>query len=196
MCSPTLFLLTTLSVSFVFGLWNIEYQKAELRNRPSSLISVETELGTLIGYKQQVQQQTSKPEYVNVFYGVPYAEPPIGERRFRKTKLIEKFPSNPYTALDFKPHCAQPHRKKYHPDDRIEEDCLFANIWTPNLQAAKDENGKCKKLSAVMVYIFGGKGSMYAMIPFPDANPKADYLSQSGEQFAQQDTIFFIFNFR
>lgn len=43
-------------------------QKSELKDKPSSLISVQTELGNLIGYKKDVQNKT-----INVFYGVPYA---------------------------------------------------------------------------------------------------------------------------
>ena len=187
---PTLLVLS-LSVSLALGLLDIEYHKAELRNRPKSLISVETRLGTLIGYKQPAQNQT-----VNVFYGVPYAEPPIGKFRFRKSKLIERFPANPYAALDFKPHCAQPHAKKFHAGDRFEEDCLYANIWTPDLEDARDANGKCKRLSSVMIFIFGGKSSVYLMLPYKDENPEADYLLHSGEFFAQQNTIFFALNYR
>lgn len=191
-------LLLILSFSSVLALLEIEHHKAELKNRPNKLISVETELGTLIGYKQQVGQ-TSRPhhpQHINVFYGVPYAEPPVQKLRFRKTKLIKKFPVNPYDALDFKPHCEQPHAKKYHADDRFDENCLYANIWTPNLENARDENGKCKKLSNVMLYIFGGTSSAYQMLPFKDTDEVADYLLYFGEVFAQQDSILVTFNFR
>ena len=39
------------------------------------------------------------------FLWVPYVEPPTGKLRFKKAKLIRKFPQNPYAALSFKPHC-------------------------------------------------------------------------------------------
>ena len=186
-----------LSFPFVLALLEIEPHKAALKNRPKSLISIETELGTLIGYKQQVQSKSrTHPEHINVFYGVPYAEPPVEKFRFRRTKLIEQFPTNPYDALDFKPHCKQPHARKYHADDQFDENCLFANIWTPNLENTRNENGECKQLSNVMLYIFGGTSSAYQMLPFKDENEDADYLLYSGEVFAQQDTILVTINFR
>ena len=110
-------LLILLNISFVFSFVDIRIQKSELRRRPSSLISVDTSLGPLIGYKDDVQNRT-----INVFYGVPYAEPPVNELRFRPSKLITQFPSDPWDALNFKPHCVQPRSLKYHPEDKFEED--------------------------------------------------------------------------
>lgn len=194
-----------LSFSFVLGILDLEYHKAELRNRPKSLISVETELGTLIGYKQQVHHQrvfssegfeNQANASINVFYGVPYAQPPVEELRFRRTRPMERFPTNPYNALQHKPHCAQRHAKKYHAEDRFDEDCLYANIWTPDLENARDANGKCKKLYTVMIYLVGGKSSIYQTLPFKTKNENDDYLLYSGELMALQDSILFIFNFR
>ena len=95
----------------------VEFPKSELVHRPSALISVDTKLGTIIGYKQDVRNQT-----INVFYGVPYGEPPIGKLRFKKSKLITKFPQDPYPALSFKPHCHLP-LAKFNPNDKFDEDC-------------------------------------------------------------------------
>ena len=111
-------MLFLLNFSFVFTLVDIKIQKANIGRSPNdSLFSLATSLGTLIGYRKNVQNRT-----ISVFYGVPYAEPPVKELRFRRSKLIEKFPTDPYPALDLKPHCPQPRSRKYHPDDKFAED--------------------------------------------------------------------------
>ena len=140
-------LLLFLNFSIVFNLVKIEIQKSKLKDNLTTLTSINTSLGTLIGYKKEVQNQT-----INVFYGVPYAFPPIGKLRFRKTKLINKFPNEPYSALNFKPHCLKKKHAQYHPTDTFSEDCLYLNIWTPNLT-----NDQCSAKYPVMIYIFAGK---------------------------------------
>ena len=110
-------ILFLLNVSFVFSIVDVHVQRAQLRRKPSSLVSVDTSLGKLVGYQDQALNRT-----FNVFYGVPYAEPPINELRFRRSKLIQRFPNEPYSALDYKPHCAQPKRLKFHPHDKFSED--------------------------------------------------------------------------
>ena len=82
------------------------------------LISVETPLGTLIGQKKIVQ---NKP--INVFYGVPYAEPPINERRFRRSKLIQRFPSDPYNALSYTARCPTQLPSYHNDNDTFNENC-------------------------------------------------------------------------
>ena len=156
----------------------------------SHLVSVKTSLGTLIGQRRQVQNRT-----VNVFYGVPYAEAPVGELRFRRTRLIRRFPDEPYGALQYKPHCAQKRTKKYGEDEPFSEDCLYLNVWTPNLADATTVEARCERKFAVMVYLFGGTSSIYQKSPFLDANNQS-HLSYNGEYFAAMDTVLVSVNFR
>ena len=112
-----LLLLLLFAVSSVLSMVQNQVQRSELRRKPKSLISVNTSLGQLIGYRYNALNRT-----INVFYGVPYAEPPVNELRFKRSKLIERFPSDPYGALDYKPHCAQGKTARFHYDDKFEED--------------------------------------------------------------------------
>ena len=168
-------------------LLDLEFPKSKLNERPSSLVSVETRLGTVIGYKQDARNQT-----INIFYGLPFAEPPTGKLRFKKSKLIRKFPSNPYAALSFKPHC-HVSRIRYNPRDRFDEDCLYMTIYTPDIERSK-VNGVCRKKFAVIVYITGAEGSIFRMSLFSKWNEQ--HHLYNGELFPTFETIFLMFNYR
>ncbi|MCW6536422.1 carboxylesterase/lipase family protein [Sphingomonas lycopersici] len=84
-----------------------------------------------------------------VFKGIPYAAPPVGERRWRAPA-----PAEPWTgvraATDFAADCV--HSRRDWEADRaaapMSEDCLFLNLWAP----AKAPRGG----APVMFWIHGG----------------------------------------
>ncbi|VDN03666.1 unnamed protein product [Thelazia callipaeda] len=77
---------------------------------------------------------------VMVFLGVPYAEPPVSQRRFKSPQILTKFPGEqPFLALEHPPSCAQDvgarsslFIKEPYPF-RISEDCLYLNIFTTSI---------------------------------------------------------------
>jgi para-nitrobenzyl esterase len=84
-----------------------------------------------------------------LFLGVPYAEPPVGNLRWRRP-----MPAAPWTdvraATMFGAACPQPPRGAVG-DLRVterSEDCLFLNVWTRTLERDADQ--------PVMVWIHGG----------------------------------------
>ncbi len=82
---------------------------------------------------------------VLVFRGIPYAEPPVGERRFRPSVMKERS-EDLILAHDFGPACIQEDSAKV-ADVGVSEDCLTLNVWTP----AVDSGNR-----PVMVWIYGG----------------------------------------
>jgi para-nitrobenzyl esterase len=82
---------------------------------------------------------------VQVFLGIPYAEPPVGERRFLQSEIKER-EEGVFLAHDFGPACIQEHGWKV-PAAGVSEDCLSLNLWTPALDGKK---------RPVMVWIHGG----------------------------------------
>lgn len=128
--------------------------KAQLPGSPS--VSVNGEL--LVG-------QFTDDSPVVEFLGIPFAEPPIGELRW---KAPQPFASRieQRDATEFAPACMQTMRildwyrgmaetfgasADYYDELEISEDCLYLNLWTPTLQK---EAGL-----PVMVWIHGGSNN-------------------------------------
>ena len=86
---------------------------------------------------------------VRVFRGIPYAEPPVGELRWRAPQPAKSWPGVRQSDK-FGPRCMQ--RAVF--DDMVfrsngmGEDCLYLNVWTP----AQSE----KERLPVLVYFYGG----------------------------------------
>ncbi|XP_067653813.1 acetylcholinesterase-like [Haliotis asinina] len=109
---------------------------------------VSTLNGPLLGQRLSVLDTS-----VDVFYGIPYAKPPVGDLRFKHPQ-----PSGPWgpevrDAQNPTPSCIQPKHvyktaetQRQTPDD-YSEDCLHLTVWTPS-----DNSGNL----AVMVWIYGG----------------------------------------
>lgn len=78
-----------------------------------------------------------------VFKGVPFAQPPLGDLRWR-----DPAPVKPWTgvrdALEFGPVCTQQPRNL----KQVEEDCLTLNLWTGEWPS--------KSPKPVMVWLYGG----------------------------------------
>ncbi|KAJ8024954.1 Acetylcholinesterase [Holothuria leucospilota] len=81
---------------------------------------------------------------LDVFKGIPFAVPPIGQMRFRKPLPIPDW-SEPWNATYYRKQCWQLFLQNF--TDPQDEDCLYLNIWSP------DVTGPPKP---VMVWIHGG----------------------------------------
>lgn len=75
---------------------------------------------------------------VSVFKGVPYATPPVGERRWRPPEPPAEWRGRRF-AMSFSPQCTQlPYPEGSFFDQGFtptSEDCLYLNVWTSSLDA-------------------------------------------------------------
>lgn len=86
---------------------------------------------------------------IDSFKGVPYAAPPIGDRRFRPPAPVEAW-DGIREALSLPPSCPQPASRPlgWNDEPSLDEDCLYLNVWTP---AVGDDARR-----PVMFWIHGG----------------------------------------
>ncbi|XP_067654002.1 cholinesterase-like [Haliotis asinina] len=90
---------------------------------------------------------------VRVFYGIPFAKPPINTLRFKHPVLADPWYPNVKNATTKKASCYQYIPHKPNPLEQIpplvSEDCLYLNIFAP----PPSQHGTPK---AVMVFLYGG----------------------------------------
>lgn len=108
-------------------------------DRARRLVVVRTTHGPVAGFRAKNR--------LNIFLGIPYAQPPVGRLRFAPPQ-----PAEPWDyvrpAWRFGPTCPQL-RDEFEPASLLyqDEDCLSLNIWTPGIDARN---------RPVLVYIHGG----------------------------------------
>lgn len=88
-----------------------------------------------------------------VFKGIPYAEPPVGDLRWRAPRDV-KYLDAIIDATEFKNECVQPKDNSSIFNRNLstgDEDCLYLNIYVP-----KNQNSLNKNKFPVMYWIHGG----------------------------------------
>ncbi|XP_067686595.1 fatty acyl-CoA hydrolase precursor, medium chain-like [Haliotis asinina] len=114
--------------------------------------TVQTKYGRYIGFIEDT-------EYGNVtqFLGIPYAKPPIGDRRFSAPEALTGQENVTFDADHFKPACEQNEaifNNIYAPhlaNKTMSEDCLYLNIYVPSsVDRTRQEP------LAVMIWLHGG----------------------------------------
>ncbi len=92
----------------------------------SKATKVSTESGPVVG----VQADNG----IDMFLGIPYAEPPVGELRWKAPQPIAPW-SKPLTADNYGPNCPQKRVDKV--ASGTSEDCLRLNVWTPDVASTE-----------------------------------------------------------
>lgn len=104
--------------------------------------------GKVVGVS--LPEENLRPRAVEAFYGIPYALPPIDDRRFRPAEKLPPSPDNVLDASKYGPSGPGKQLMKGGPELVYSEDCLTANVFR---QAGNEKEGK---LLPVAIYIHGG----------------------------------------
>lgn len=111
---------------------------------------------TLTGRVRGIHLPVPDRSYVTAFLGIPFAEPPVGKRRFRHPEPKHRW-SGLYEANAYSNACYQvvdttfpgfPGSEMWNPNREMSEDCLYLNVWVPS--SPRSHN------LTVMVWIYGG----------------------------------------
>ncbi|KAK7107007.1 hypothetical protein V1264_014997 [Littorina saxatilis] len=102
-------------------------------------VTLRTPLGDVTGRVRTVLNRN-----VNQFLGVPYAQPPLNQLRFRNPVAVRPW-STPLDASRFGPACPQPGWAG------TDEDCLYLNIYV-----TANDTFNSSGLKPVMIWIHGG----------------------------------------
>ncbi|XP_048236769.1 acetylcholinesterase-like [Haliotis rufescens] len=141
------------------------------------LQKVSTLNGLLLGQRLSVLGKS-----LDVFYGIPYSKPPLGDLRFKYPQPSESWGPEARDAQKPTPSCIQPKHAfvpietyRQTPGD-YSEDCLHLTVWAPT-----DNGGHL----AVMVWIYGGGWYFGSTRPY-----EGKYLA------AENDVIVVSMNYR
>ena len=138
--------------------------------------TVSTESGMVSGHKEG---------YVTIFKGIPFAAPPVGELRWKAPQPVKnwsgvlKCDSFSASPMQNKPVPFMMWSREFiTPPDKLSEDCLYLNIWTP-ARSNKDK-------MPVFVWIYGGG--------FTSGSAACDVYD--GDAMARNGIVFVSFNYR
>ncbi|XP_029641594.1 cholinesterase 2-like isoform X3 [Octopus sinensis] len=113
---------------------------------------IDTTTGTIKGSTFSVQNVD-----IDVFLGIPFAKPPVGNLRFKRPEPIERWSGIKETKKHVS-SCIQlveafdhiEGADSFKVNTNISEDCLYLNIWAPT------EARKSHSNLATMIWIYGG----------------------------------------
>ncbi|CAF1467443.1 unnamed protein product [Adineta steineri] len=110
-------------------------------NEPAT---VHTQYGDILGYQTNLAR---------IFYGIPFAQPPVGTLRWQSPVPITKWDPKVINATQPPPACAQAESTitSIRTPVLMSEDCLYLNIFTPLCNTSTSTN-----LLPVMIFIHGG----------------------------------------
>ena len=137
---------------------------------------IQTENGAVSGYKSGD---------ISIFKGIPFAAPPVGDLRWKAPQPVTNWTG----ILKCDAFSASPMQSKpvpfmmwteefITPPDKLSEDCLYLNIWTP-AKSAKDK-------LPVFVWIYGGGFS----------SGSAACAVYDGEEMSKKGIVFVSINYR
>jgi carboxylesterase type B len=104
--------------------------------------TVQTGNGAVFGTRTEPNLKLNAPikQAVDVYLGIPFAQPPVGDLRFRSPVPLTSVWETPFEATTMPPKCVSA--------SGGQEDCLYLNVYKPSSSSSSPR--------AVLVWIYGG----------------------------------------
>ncbi|EDO46238.1 predicted protein, partial [Nematostella vectensis] len=130
-------------------------------------VIINTKYGKVLGLAQTLASAQGPARKINKFLGIPYAQQPIGDLRFKPPQPLKPWKEKIYNATSFGNICVQSKLyfeflkssiRRTWPDfskKNMREDCLNLNIYTPAWPDISD-SVQTRKAYPVLFYIHGG----------------------------------------
>ena len=185
---PTIGFILTSALIIPFAKPTVEIKSAAYYKNPSK-----TEVLTL--KNGDIQGVFNKDKTVQIYAGIPYAKPPIGDLRWKEPQDVENW-SGVKDCSHFAPRSMQPASNSItstlvdvysskgwypdytmHPEQNMSEDSLYLNIWRPNND---------KKDLPILFFIHGGSLT----------SGTSAYEDYNGEEVAKKDVIMISVQYR
>lgn len=112
-------------------------------------IDVSTRVGTIRGVASSITIDGASYTYKK-YLGIPFAKPPVGDRRWRKPEEYGSLGADVFDASSYGNICPQIRLPGLDVVGTESEDCLYLNIWVPDASPAPDVR------YSVMIFIYGG----------------------------------------
>ncbi|RUS82302.1 hypothetical protein EGW08_009934 [Elysia chlorotica] len=116
----------------------------------NSYVTVSTKYGDVRGLTYRVTHEES----IEVFLGVPFAKPPVGELRFSRPQPVSPWKPEVKDATRYGNMCVQQRTRIYNLTT-ASEDCLYLNIYSPRQSSPRSKRSSNTSLP-VMLYVHGG----------------------------------------
>ena len=126
-----------------------------------------------------VEGKGRQPSGVRIFEGIPFAQPPVGDLRWREPQPVKDW-RGVRRADHFGPRCMQApiFGDMNFRSDGMSEDCLYLNVWTPARSG--------RERLPVLVYFYGG-----GFVAGDGSEPRYD-----GESMAAKGIVAVTLNYR
>ncbi|KAH7723843.1 Protein GES-1 [Aphelenchoides avenae] len=124
-------------------------------------VFLSTKAGDLEGFTYEL----TDGQLADIFLGIPYASPPVGELRFEKPRLLDTW-GGTLDATKFGPGCIP-----LVVEEGTSEDCLTLNIFRPH-------GANVKSTYPVLVYVHGGGYGMGGAEAYSYKNLSENFVSQ------------------
>ncbi|XP_060829523.1 juvenile hormone esterase-like isoform X3 [Bombus pascuorum] len=112
---------------------------------------------TRFGQVQGLLSRSTRGRLVAHYLGIPFAQPPVGDLRFRSPRPWISNWTETFLATKYAPVCVQVNDQGHFIG---EEDCLYLNVYVPLISEGNGDGYEEKSALPVMVYVHGG---MYAI---------------------------------